>query len=432
MLGTALAVILAWPPSVSGQTPPQTPAQTASASPLLRVFFDCQECDMDYLRQTVQFVDYVRDRTVADAHLLVTTRATGGGGLEWTLQYIGVGRFSGQDRTLTFTTPQTATSDDRRREFARVFKIGAVGYAADTPAAARLDVTWTPPPTEAEASPTKDPWNYWVFRASSGGDASGEQSSTGRSYRLSFSASRTTDAWKVNLSAGRDSRRSTFRIEDDLTIVSRHHSWNVNALVVKSLGPRWSLGVEAEASHSSFSNTDKVFGLSPGIEFDFFPYAESSRRSLTVNYKVGARRFDYRDLTIYDKLAETVPAHELNVSLGLRQPWGSISASASASQHLNHTARYRTSLFGFTDVRLFRGFSFNVFGSYSRIRDLIGLPKGSATTEEILLRVRQLNTNYSYSFNIGLSYSFGSIYNTIVNPRYGVGGGGMIIMMHGN
>ena len=32
-------------------------------------------------------------------------------------------------------------------------------------------------------------------------------------------------------------------------------------------------------------------------------------------------------------------------------------------------------------------------------------------------------TGYQYFFNFGVSYSFGSILNNIVNPRFGGGGG---------
>jgi hypothetical protein len=63
---------------------------------------------------------------------------------------------------------------------------------------------------------------------------------------------------------------------------------------------------------------------------------------------------------------------------------------------------------------------------YDRIKDQISLGKSSASTEEILLRLRQLATDYSYSFSVGISYSFGSIFNTVVNPRFG-GSGGLVI-----
>ncbi len=110
---------------------------------------------------------------------------------------------------------------------------------------------------------------------------------------------------------------------------------------------------------------------------------------------------------------------QLDVSLSYRQPWGSLGVFGSLSQQLAKPERYRASIFGHADVRLFKGFSFNVFADYARIRDRIGLPKEGATTEEILLRLQQLATGYSYSMSMGFSYTFGSIFNSVVNPRFG-------------
>jgi len=177
-------------------------------------------------------------------------------------------------------------------------------------------------------------------------------------------------------------------------------------------------------SHSSFSNNDRTINFAPGIEYDFFPYSESTRRSLTVQYSVGSEFKRYLELTIFDKLKETVPNHSVTASLGLRQPWGSLNGSANFSQHLNHVDRSRWSFDGGADVRLFKGFSFNLFGRYEKIKDQITLRKSTASTEEVLLNLQQLATGYSYGFNFGLSYRFGSIFNNVVNPRFGGGGGG--------
>jgi hypothetical protein len=57
-------------------------------------------------------------------------------------------------------------------------------------------------------------------------------------------------------------------------------------------------------------------------------------------------------------------------------------------------------------------------GGWSRIRDQIYLRAGEATDEEILLRRRQLATGYRYRFSAGLSYTFGSIFNNVVNTRF--------------
>ena len=53
------------------------------------------------------------------------------------------------------------------------------------------------------------------------------------------------------------------------------------------------------------------------------------------------------------------------------------------------------------------------------MRDQRDLPKAGASDEEILVRMRELATGYRYYFSVGVSYSFGSIFNNVVNPRFG-------------
>ena len=397
----------------------QATATVRTPPPRLRVFLDCQyECDIDYLKQNIGFIEYVRDRATADLHVLVTTQETGGGGMAWNLKFIGQEYFQDQDHTLNFTTPQTATDDDRRKEFARVFKVGLVSYAAETTVAPNLDVSFKPV-EELETHPTKDRWNFWVFRFGIGGNMNGEKTSSNHSYRVNFSSSRTTELWKINISLYGNTNQSSFQLSDDLTVKSNTNSWNLSSLVVRSWGPKWSYGARTSINHSSFSNTDRSVGAFPAFEFDFFPYSESTRRSLTVQYSIGMTKYQYRELTIYDRLEETVPSHAINTSLGVRAPWGSLGGTANISQHLNHTDRYRISLSGNTDIRLFKGFSFNIYTQYDKIGDQIGLRKEDATTEEVLLRLRQRATGYSYYMNFGINYSFGSIFNSTVNPRFG-------------
>lgn len=407
---------------------PAQGSQSAAPAPQLRVFLDCQyECDFDFLREKVAFADWVRDPQSSDIHLLVTTQTTGGGGWSWTLKFIGSGPLAGVDDTLTFSTASTDTDDARRKELARVIRLGLARYAVRTGRLASLDVTFTPP-AAAAAEPEKDPWNFWVFRTSVNGNLGGERSNKNRSYRLNLSANRVTENWKINLSTNGNYNENTFEIDDEgTTIKSVSRTWGVNTLAVKSLGEHWSAGLRGTLSGSTFNNQDYVFRLAPGIEYDVFPYAESTRRSWTFLYSAGPAFIDYEELTIYDKLKETVLEHELSSNLGLRQPWGSAGASVSLRQHLNNLERYRLSVFGHADVRLFKGFSFNVFGDYSRIRDQINLRKGGASIDEVLLRQRQLATGYRYYIGFGVSYSFGSIFNNVVNPRFGGGGGSFII-----
>jgi hypothetical protein len=409
-----LAIVLALPVAARAQT---APAGAAKAP--LRVFVDCWECDTEYLRQHVTFVDYVRDRMAADLHILVTTQSTGGGGMSWTVKFIGLGRFASIDRSHIFSTRSTATSDDRRREFARVFQLGLAAYAADTAVASDLDITYRAPSAAAPtAVAVKDTWRRWVFRVNGSGSTSGEKATKSYRYSLGSSANRVTEDFKVSLSVNRNQSESRFTLSDGRRVVSPSDSWSVNSTAVKSLGPKLSAGARVNASHSSFSNSDRAISILPGIEYDFFPYADYQRRSLTVWYEFGPSFYRYREPTIYDKLRETTFRHQVDVSLSMRQPWGSLYSSTSFSQNLQHRDRYNLSIYGSTDVRLFKGFSFNLYGSYSRIKDQTGLARAEATPEEILLRIRQLATNYRYSYSFGISYNFGSIYTSIVNPRF--------------
>ncbi|MGH2436182.1 MAG: hypothetical protein ACRDFA_04220, partial [bacterium] len=223
-------LILGWPVSTHAQ---QTPP--LDAVPAVKVFLDCTECDTEYQRQNVTFVDYVRDRALADLHVLVTTQDTGGGGTLWVIKFIGLGHFQNQDRTFSFATAQRATHDNRRKEFARVLRIGLAGYAANSSIAPQLDVAWKRP-AGALATAETDPWNFWTFRLSANGNLTGEQSSTTHSYRVSFSSSRTTQNWKINMSANGNADKRVFVIGDDRRIESRRDSWTLSGLVVRSLG----------------------------------------------------------------------------------------------------------------------------------------------------------------------------------------------------
>ena len=66
-----------------------------------------------------------------------------------------------------------------------------------------------------------------------------------------------------------------------------------------------------------------------------------------------------------------------------------------------------------------RAYQYNFGGGASLIHDQLGLVKAGATPEEVLLRRKELATQFEYFTMFGLSFTFGSIYNNVVNPRFG-------------
>jgi hypothetical protein len=52
------------------------------------------------------------------------------------------------------------------------------------------------------------------------------------------------------------------------------------------------------------------------------------------------------------------------------------------------------------------------------VHDQLYLAKGDASLEDVLLERRKLATTYEISCQIGFRFTFGSIYNNIVNERF--------------
>ena len=70
------------------------------------------------------------------------------------------------------------------------------------------------------------------------------------------------------------------------------------------------------------------------------------------------------------------------------------------------------------DVRIVKGLNFNTRVYFNFNRSQIELSGVGSGLEEILLRQKELASNYNYSASIGLSYTFGSLYNNLVTIRF--------------
>ncbi len=416
LLGIALLVLAIQPGNCQDRGAP-SPAQTDA----VRVFLDCESnyCDFDHFRREITFVDYVRDRRDAQVHILITTRDTGGGGQEFTVTFIGQREFAAINDSLTYYSSETDTFNEVRGGLAQTIKLGLVRYISRTSLANWLEISYgmpdIPDPSYREIA---DPWDYWIFRIQLGGDLSGEEQQRSLSGDLSLSANRTTEDWKTRLFTSIGYSEDTFDLagEAELTSIARDHSGG--AFIVKSLDEHWSLGANSEARSSTFQNYDLAFEIGPAVEYNLFPYSQSTYRELTFTYFILWNRFDYREITIFDETLEKRWSNVLEISYSLRQPFGTINTSLEATAFLGDFDQHSMELSYWMDVRLARGFTLSLSASVERIKDQIFLPRGGATDEEVLLRRQELGTDYRYSTSLSLSYTFGSIYNNIVNPRF--------------
>jgi len=413
--------------SASLAQPPEAVVQSGGAD-ALRVFLDCDNCDFDYLRTEIPFVNYVRDRMDAQVHVLMTEQDAGGGGNAVTLDFIGLEALAGIDNRLVYYTQQDQTDDDERRVLAQRLRLGLVHYAAETTLADDLDVMYAAAEVGSQvgAQPAEDPWNFWFFRADFDTELNKEERETTKQFGGAFLANRTTDAWKIDLGLNIEYEEESFELADAETFSNISRDNAIDVRVVKSLGDHIGLGLGGSAVTSTFRNQQLALRVAPAIEYNFYSYAESTRRQFTVSYSVGVNRFDYEQLTIFDRASELLTSHSVIVVLDVNQPWGTSELAFETSQFLDSPSNYRSVFSGEIGIRLFRGFSLELEGEASLIRDQLFLPREDATNEEILIRRRQLATDYEAQFQIGITYSFGSIYNNVVNSRFAGSSGGFI------
>ncbi len=393
----------------------------------LRIFLDKTDrmLSEDYIRTEIDFVDWVRDRTDANVHIILTTQSAGGGGKAYTLDFIGQNGFQDRKDSLVHTSSQTDTADETREAVVRLMKIGLAPYIARTNSAGNLDLIYREGGAlERAALPEVDPWDFWLFRASLSGNIEGEKTNKQESVNGSFSARRITSEWKIELESRGDYSE---RIYELTTYTSKNYTSSVNmsANIVKSLGEHWGVGGRAALSSSTRLNQDRVIAAGPALEYSIFPYSEFTRRQVTLQYRLNVSDFRYIEETLYGASTETLFNQSLRIGVQVTQPWGWVRGSIEAAHFFHDPGKYHFSASAWTDIRLFRGFSFNVNGKYSRVYDQLYLAGGGSSDEDILLRLKKLQSAYEYEIRIGFSFTFGSIFNSAINPRLQRGGGGM-------
>lgn len=389
----------------------------------LALFLDCNFCDENFIRQEMPYLDHVRDREVADVHVLVTREDTGSGGEARTIDLIGLGIFEGLEFTTVFNTTANATEAEERTGFLQTLEAALVPYLMQTPMRDRLRLIIEPSELDAidQVQITKDPWNYWTIEIYADGSADFESKQRSFDSRYGVYVSRVTEEWKLQLRPFFNYNYDQFEREEG-TISSTTRRNGFTSYAVKSISPHWSVGASGDVLTSTFSNVAWRYRFMGAVEWSLYPYREANRRQLTVAYRLGASHITYRDTTIYNKIEERLPQHLLNADYRVVQPWGGIEIGVDASQYLHETSLYSLQFDAEFEIRITKGLSVEIGGSLELIHDQINLPKGSADLEEVLLRRRQLETNYEAGISFGFRYRFGSLLNNVVNTRFsGIG-----------
>ncbi len=412
--------------------PTAVSAQLESGRP--NVFFDCEgrDCNSQYYRTEIGWVNWVNDQEVSDLHVIMTSTNTGVGGREYRLDFLGREDLAAYEDQLLWQSLPTDTDRERLDGVAHVLGLGIARFASV--AGYRDLVSLRGPDPESSVGGRRvvsqaevdDPWNLWVFRINGNANLDGEELSSTRRFNAGFNASRVSPEWKVNLNSNINYQRREFELEDG-TFSDTRVDWSVNPLIVYSLADHWSVGLQGQVARQTRFNQGFRWEITPAAEFSVFPYDEATRRAFTFGYKIGPAYRDYIEETVFGESSELRFEQSLEVELSQRQTWGDAGLTLRGSHYLHDVALYNVSLRGDIDFRITRGLSINARGNVGWVEDQIYLSAQGATDEEALLELRQRGTDFNYGMSVGFSFQFGSIFNNVVNNRFrgvsGFGGG---------
>lgn len=392
-------------------------AQMSEDIDRLNVFIDCSSCDMAYLKQEMNYVNHAVDPFVAQVHIFIAPQGLNSGGTLYKMNFIGKGNMEGTNLNLDLETDPTATSVERNNALKRTIEMGMVAFLANTSMSDQIELNIkNDQPITKRQEPITGPLDDWIFELSGNISWNNESSQSIINTSYALDADYVTPEWRVRMRPYYSYRQQKVENNGEDIISIRRRSY-MSSSVVKSVNDHWSLGFFHSLNNSTYNNIQFANWIAPALEYNIFPYSEVPFKEFTIAYRVGWLSQKYYEETIYFKLAEEVLSQVLNVNLRLRQPWGYVYTQLRGSNFLNDWSKNRMTFDSRLSVRVIKGFSVNLSGGFQLINDQISLPKGEASIEEILLGQRQLATNFQTNLRFGLSYTFGDLYNNVVNTR---------------
>ena len=385
-----------------------------SQSDKIKVFLNCP-CDNDFIKQNTLIFDYVRDRTLSDIEVFVFQINNAGGGRSFSFEYKGKNNFQNLENQISTDIPKNFTFIETREILLKTYKLGIVYFMQNIDYQNQLDITFLDKEFESDEL-SSDKWNNWVFEVSGSFNFENEKSIKEEEINLGADVDRVTEMWRIR-SDFNLKRSVKFFSGDEESYNSERERANFSGSVVRSLSSHFSTGVFGSYLKDTFLNYKSSLNFSPALEYNFIPYSEVLTKEITLAYKIGYNFYEYFDKTIYGFINQEMFNQSLTLNLRYREKWGSIYSYLVASQFVDQPDQNRLTFNNYINLRVFRGLSLRISGNFQLIRDQINLPKGEASIEDLLLRQRQISTNFQNRVSLGLSYTFGSIFNNIVNTR---------------
>lgn len=390
----------------------------AKREALPALFLDCDFCDHVFFRQEISYVNFVRDRYLADIYIMLTENVLGSGASEYKLFLVGQNTFEGRNDTLSFQTKPNAAESDIRNGMLSLLKKGLLKYLVNTDLIHHINYDVVNLNEDFNPESVRDKWNFWTVSLSSrlNGDRNSYQNNMSMHYGLI--ANRTTSVFKTETGISYGFNRQKYRINDSTLVTGLQSRTGGYHFMAFSVGRRLAMGHFGTYFQNTQQNLENSFSYLPALEYNFFGYEEASRRQLRLIYRAGVRYQNYYEKTIYDRMDEWVYPHSLVIQWVQIEKWGTVNLAAGAWHYLNHPDMFNTSLYPSINFNPLSGLRIGFWGDISMINDQFYIRKADASVNEILLNQVELKTDYFLSYGFSINYTFGSKYNNVINVRF--------------
>ena len=377
----------------------------------LKVYLDCR-CDDNYIKQKTSFLEYVRDQDLADIEIIIRDIRTPTGTRSFEIQIDGNNEFKEISSSAIVSGFVTDTSGTLRDKLLNKLKLSLIPFLDKAKYVINIDIN----SNFDEDIINDDKWKNWVFELSGSYNNDKEESRKTNRYEIEFEIDKLTEDWRIGMEISRNESNRKFISNDDVYISNRKTT-SFRGRVIRSISDHFSAGIFLGAYQNTYENIDFNRYLEPALEYSFYPYKDVLSKEITLAYRIGTGKRNYIEKTIYGYETQKLTSQKLSLNIRYRQKWGNISSYLNATQFLNDGTKKRLSLRSDLDIRVFEGLAVRFSGNINLIREQYSLAAGTTSIEELLLQQREIATDYKTNFSIGLSYTFGSMYNSIINTR---------------
>ena len=377
----------------------------------IKAYIDCR-CDETYLKQETSFLEYVRDQDLADIEIFIRDERNPTGSRSFEIKIDGNNEYEKISSSSVAVGYVNDTSSTLRDKLLNKLKLALVPFLD----IANYNLNINVDPSFKDLTVYDDKWINWVFELSGSYNNDKEESRQTNRYEIEFEIDKLTEDWRIGAEIRRNESNRKF-FSNDNTYKSNRKTTSLNGRVVRSITDHFSAGLFFGVFQNTYENIDLNRYIAPAIEYSFYPYKDVLSKEITLAYRIGTGKRNYVEKTIYGFEEQKLSSQTLSLNIRFRQKWGNVSSYLNATQFLNDGTKKRFSLRSNLDIRIYEGLAVRFSGNINLIREQYSLAAGNTSIEDLLLQQREIATDYRTNFSIGLSYTFGSIYNSIINTR---------------